>query len=205
MELVTLKEYAQECGMNYNTLRVLCHRHGIAPVRTAPGMSRLFRKSDLDALPSPGGYRGGYRPKKAADADALWKALRDDPSRLWSLSELGELSGMGDSVVRARIRKAGIPPDDQDLIGSRFTNLYKLDEEVLSILCGEFADEADEMKGLDGMELCRMIGRRIAYKDRHGDERQGILAKVGWVYAIVDRDGHEDFVMIADMNARRLE
>ena len=202
MELVTLKEYAQERGLHYNTLRVLCQRHGIAPVSgTASVRRRLFRKSDLDALP----LRGGYRAKKAADADALWNALRDDPSRLWSLSELGELSGMGDGVVRARLSKFGIPPDDQELIGSRFTNLYKLDEEVLSILCGEFAVEADEMKGLDGIELCRMVGRRIAYKDRHGDERQGILAKVGWAYAVVKRDGDEDFVMIADMNARRLE
>lgn len=196
MELVTLKEYAQERGMHYNTLRVLCHRHGIEPVRR-----RLFRKSDLDALP----FQGGYREKKAADADALWKAMRDDPARLWSLSELGELSGMGDNVVRGRFSRAGIPPDDQELIGSRFTNLYRLDEEVLSILCGEFAVDADEMKGLDGMELCRMVGRRIAYKDRHGDERQGILAEVGMCHAVVDCDGHEDVVMIADMNARRLE
>ena len=111
---------------------------------------------------------------------------------------------MDDNVVRARFRKAGIPPDDQELIGSRFTNLYRMDEEVLSILC-EFADEADEMKGLDGMELRRMVGRRIAYKDRHGEERQGTLACLGMNHAVVDCDGHEDVVMIADMDARRLE
>lgn len=208
MELVTLKEYAQERGMHYNTLRVLCHRHGIVPVRTGSFRRRLFRKSDLDALPFQEGYRakkGGYRAKKAADADALWKALRDEPSRLWSLSELGELSGLGGNLVRARFSKAGIPPDDQELIGSRFTNLYRLDEEVLSILCGEFPDEADEMKGLDGIELDRMVGRRIVYRDRHGEERQGILAEVGMFSAVVNRDGYEDVVMIADMNARRLE
>ncbi len=208
MELVTLKEYAKERGLHYNTLRVLCHRHGIVPVRTGSFRRRLFRKSDLDALPSQEGYRakkGGYRAKKAADADALWNALRDEPSRLWSLSELGELSGMGDGVVRARLSKFGILPDDQELIGSRFTNVYRLDEEVLSILCGEFPDEADEMEGLDGIELDRMVGRRIAYKDRHGEERQGILAEVGMFSAVVERDGHEDVVMIADMNARRLE